>query len=126
MLSIRLPIRIRLALPLTPEFIEMALNPVYDFTFLVAVELTMTYDDFSILQGKRNPAPLTHYMNMGDTLTTVVTIVTMNVVGNSIRRANRHKSYLQKIFSWYMFQKETYIMLTRFCAKVNTFLKIKY
>lgn len=112
MLSKRLPRRIRLAIPLPLECIEIALNPVYDFTFLVAVKLSMTGNDVPIQQGKGDPAPLTHHVNMGDALASVVTVVTMDVVRDSIRRANRHKLYLQKIFSWYMFQNETYIMLT--------------
>ena len=86
----KLLVRIRLAVPLGFQLVQMRGNPVQDFPFLVAIELTATDDNATVLQGNRDATALAHNVNMRNPLGPVVPIVTMDVVRNAVRSRDRH------------------------------------
>lgn len=113
-----LPVRIRLCVPLFPELTHMGIDPIKNFPLFVAIELTVSRNDATILQGNRNSFTLTPNMNMRNPFDSVISIMSMDEVRDTIRGRNRHSQYLQKIICWGLyFKKSTHKVYQNFLKK---------
>ena len=98
--SFWLTVGIRLRLPLPLQVIHVLSGPVLDLSYLIVIEIPFSCNNASILQRNRNFFSLPSDMHMRNPLNPIVTVVSVNHIGHSIR-CIRHDAYglLFKIIS---------------------------
>ena len=80
-----LTIGIRLRLPFSLQVIHIGTNPILDLPNLIVIEISLPRNNMTVLQGYRNFFPLPSDMHVGNPLDSVVAVVSMNHVTDSVR-----------------------------------------